>query len=599
MERPKLTDNPLFRFLTVVLLPAVLLIILRTAGGSYYESVLILFFINVILAASLNLTNGITGIFSLGHAAFMALGAYISSILTLSEKMKQTMVSNMPEWLAKIQLPFVPAVLTAAVITMLIAGLYEEVSKKFFASVTDAPLQAGPLKKMPATDASGAGSAPGGQISDFSIPIFEDDFTNPQVFAERWSFRGHAQKDIEVKDGAVRIPGGGTGDGIQWRGELPDEFAAEAEIVCYPKWSKIKDPKDGDYHWAVMTGDYGTFGVRSDGYGVSLYQPVADQPTRSCYPWIANFREQEPVTVRFERRRIGGTMMEYIYYINGVKMNAYTAPIPKKKFGIPVNIWTFDLWPDAVWSYGVPRLKVSEAMLEKMIRRIYGGCDRIFVSSKRFSETIGRYSDKECIYAPNWLRPSENVTSELRLPKDKVNFTFTGNISRYQNLINTIEGFVRAELDNAQLNIVGDGSYIQEVKACADRFDRNNIVFHGRRPYNEMHDILQQSQVLVMPLMPQEGIEKTEPLKLQSYLQAGKPVFGVLNGAGRDIIENNGLGLCAEPSDPEAIAEGFRDMIPFADKHSAEVALAAQRLMQTRFNKEAIVQRITDNLITA
>ena len=114
-----------------------------------------------------------------------------------------------------------------------------------------------------------------------------------------------------------------------------------------------------------------------------------------------------------------------------------------------------------------------------------------------------------------------------------------------------------------------------------------------------MHDILQQSQVLVMPLMPQEGIEKTEPLKLQSYLQAGKPVFGVLDGAGRDIIEDNGLGLCADPSDPEAIAEGFRNMIPFADGHSAEVALAAQRLMQTRFNKEEIVQRITDNLITA
>lgn len=123
MEKPKLTDNALFRFLTVVLLPALLLIVLRTAGGSYYESVLVLFFINVILAASLNLTNGITGIFSLGHAAFMALGAYISSILTLSEKMKQTMVSNMPEWLTKIRLPFVPAVLTAAVVTMLFAGL--------------------------------------------------------------------------------------------------------------------------------------------------------------------------------------------------------------------------------------------------------------------------------------------------------------------------------------------------------------------------------------------------------------------------------------------------------------------------------------------
>ena len=278
---------------------------------------------------------------------------------------------------------------------------------------------------------------------------------------------------------------------------------------------------------------------------------------------------------------------------------AYPALYAKKKYGIPVNIWTFDLWPDAVWSYGIPRLKVSEAMLERMIRRIYGDCDRIFISSKRFAETIGRYTDKECIYAPNWLRPTENVTSGLMLPKDKVNFTFTGNISRYQNLINTIEGFSKAELENAQLNIVGDGSYINEVKDFVKRSACKNIVFHGRRPYNEMLDILQQSQVLVMPLMPHEGIEKTEPLKLQSYLQAGKPVFGVLNGAGRDIIEDNGLGLCSEPSDPESIAEGFRNMVPFAAAHNADVALAAERLMQTRFNREEIVLRITDNLTTA
>ena len=215
-----------------------------------------------------------------------------------------------------------------------VAGLYEAVSGKFYASATDVPLEAGPRyeKKEPA-NAAGAGRAPGGPASDFSVPIFEDDFSEPKVFAERWSFRGHAQKDIEVKDGAVRIPSGGTGDGIQWKGELPDEFAAEAEIAVYPAWSEIKDPKDGDYHWAVMTGDYGTFGVRSDGYGVTLYQPVADQPTRSAYPWIANFKEGEPVTVRFERRKIGETMMGYAFFLNGVLGNYYTAPTPRKTVG--------------------------------------------------------------------------------------------------------------------------------------------------------------------------------------------------------------------------------------------------------------------------
>src|SRR4051812_32272504 len=37
----------------------------------------------IILAASLNLSSGFTGVFSLGHVGFMALGAYISAILTL------------------------------------------------------------------------------------------------------------------------------------------------------------------------------------------------------------------------------------------------------------------------------------------------------------------------------------------------------------------------------------------------------------------------------------------------------------------------------------------------------------------------------------
>src|SRR5690349_4460317 len=38
--------------------------------------------INITLAVSLNLINGYTGQFSLGHAGFMAIGAYSSAILT-------------------------------------------------------------------------------------------------------------------------------------------------------------------------------------------------------------------------------------------------------------------------------------------------------------------------------------------------------------------------------------------------------------------------------------------------------------------------------------------------------------------------------------
>jgi branched-chain amino acid transport system permease protein len=49
----------------------------------YYLDVAIGIGINIILAVSLNLVNGYTGQFSLGHAGFMAVGAYLSAAVTM------------------------------------------------------------------------------------------------------------------------------------------------------------------------------------------------------------------------------------------------------------------------------------------------------------------------------------------------------------------------------------------------------------------------------------------------------------------------------------------------------------------------------------
>src|SRR5215468_2115534 len=46
---------------------------------AYYYDILINIGINIILAVSLNLVNGYTGQFSLGHAGFMAVGGYASA----------------------------------------------------------------------------------------------------------------------------------------------------------------------------------------------------------------------------------------------------------------------------------------------------------------------------------------------------------------------------------------------------------------------------------------------------------------------------------------------------------------------------------------
>src|SRR5450756_1952584 len=49
----------------------------------YIQIIIMYIGINIILAASLNIVNGYMGEFSVGHAGFMAVGAYVSSLLTL------------------------------------------------------------------------------------------------------------------------------------------------------------------------------------------------------------------------------------------------------------------------------------------------------------------------------------------------------------------------------------------------------------------------------------------------------------------------------------------------------------------------------------
>jgi branched-chain amino acid transport system permease protein len=83
--------------------------------GAYYYKIVILAGINIILAVSLNLINGITGQFSIGHAGFYAIGAYTSaSLVTYGESWIRGMVSFLPR-LAQDTVLLLAGILVAAI----------------------------------------------------------------------------------------------------------------------------------------------------------------------------------------------------------------------------------------------------------------------------------------------------------------------------------------------------------------------------------------------------------------------------------------------------------------------------------------------------
>lgn len=108
------------RILTVICL-LVLFLFLWWAERNldpYLRRILNLIAINIIWAVTFNLIYGYTGQFSLGHAGFIAIGAYVTALLTLSPAQKEQSFFLSPcIWpLNTIQWPFLPSLIVGAIL---------------------------------------------------------------------------------------------------------------------------------------------------------------------------------------------------------------------------------------------------------------------------------------------------------------------------------------------------------------------------------------------------------------------------------------------------------------------------------------------------
>lgn len=109
---------------------AALLFVLIFQDNPYLMRVGVLALLYATLSVSLNLVNGYTGLFSLGHAAFYGIGAYTSGLLALN--------LNLPFWLSFLMAGIV-AMLFGALVSLPAArlrGIYLAIITLAFAEIT-------------------------------------------------------------------------------------------------------------------------------------------------------------------------------------------------------------------------------------------------------------------------------------------------------------------------------------------------------------------------------------------------------------------------------------------------------------------------------
>ena len=118
-------QNKTLKIIGVILLLGLFIYYAQNNLDSYKIRILNLCAINIILTLSLNLTNGFCGMFSLGTAGFMAIGAYTSAILTMPPEVKQMnfFMSPMNQHLMNLNAPFIVALIMAGLLAALVGFL--------------------------------------------------------------------------------------------------------------------------------------------------------------------------------------------------------------------------------------------------------------------------------------------------------------------------------------------------------------------------------------------------------------------------------------------------------------------------------------------
>ena len=372
---------------------------------------------------------------------------------------------------------------------------------------------------------------------------------------------------------------------------------------------------------------------KDKGYDVDILTLVPTYPLGKVFPGYKNgfFRKDEHQGINiFRVRAITGyrdsvikKILKYINfmifgsiaaifigrkydYVFGFNMSALTGMLPavliRKLYKKPTMFWVQDVWPDSVYAYGFKQTKMLSTVLDIFVRFMHRNIDAIAVSGKGFESKLAPYIEKDLIfhYLPNWADDLDNNLTSKNLGKSKeaTHFTFAGNIGKVQNLENIINAFLLLSneyQEKSQLNIVGDGSNLVNLKQLAN--NNSNIIFHGKKPRSNMASYYKSSDFLIISLVDEPIFSVTVPSKTQTYIAAKKPVLAIINGDTADIVRDNSLGLCVDPSDINEITNIFRRCINMKQSERKSFISENDKLLNTIFNKEKTIDKLLEVLI--
>ncbi len=285
----------------------------------------------------------------------------------------------------------------------------------------------------------------------------------------------------------------------------------------------------------------------------------------------------------------------YSYQLSPITM-VWPAILVKKIKKIPLVINVLDQWPISVTAGGIKKTSLIYKILFNISKNVYKQADRILISSRSFKKYFKEELkiNKELIYVPQYAEKEyENVGN---LNNKQFDLLFAGNIGPVLSVETIVEAANLLKSNkNIKFHIVGDGLSKEKCEKLVLKYKLKNIKFYGYYPVNEMNKFYKLADAFLITMVDHEVVNNTLPAKLQSYMLAGKPIIGAINGEVKRILEEADCGLCCEASDFRKLAE----LILTASNNKSKLKTwgnNAYKYYLNNFEKSKIINKIIEEL---
>ena len=225
-------------------------------------------------------------------------------------------------------------------------------------------------------------------------------------------------------------------------------------------------------------------------------------------------------------------------------------------------LYCFDLWPVSLTAGGFSESSLPYKWMASVSKRIYRQADRIAVTSplfdEYFTESLG--IDREAsAYLPQYA--DDAFSNCVKCPCEgydpaKINLTFAGNVGQAQSVLTIVEAANIAR-NNSKIvfHVVGSGSRLEQCKSRAAELGLSNIVFHGRKPIEDMPRYYGASDAMVVTFEDSPMATYTLPRKVTTYMAAGKPILAALSGETKRVIDDAKCVFCCDIEDADGLAQ--------------------------------------------